>query len=191
MWSSPVTLTPPASEPVTIDEAKEFLVIEAEEVLYDQLLASFITAAREQVEAVTGTRLVAQTVRLAAREWYGLEVLPIGPVRSVTSIAYDDTAGISQVLPTANWELFGAGLQTGIRPVYNAAWPAALRRQDAIRVTLEVGYDDVPGPLKTAILIMVADLFAQRESFAVGTVAAKVPSTMQVDSLLTNYRIWL
>jgi uncharacterized phiE125 gp8 family phage protein len=191
MWSAPVTLTPPASEPVTIDEVKEFLVIEAEEVLYDQQLARFITAARQQVEAVTGTRLVPQIVRVAAREWHDLKALPIGPVRTVTSIAYDDTAGVSQVLATANWELFGTGLQTGIRPVYNAAWPAALRRQDAIRVTLEIGYDDVPGPVKTAILIMIADLFAQRESFAVGTVAAKVPSTMQVDSLLTNFRIWL
>jgi uncharacterized phiE125 gp8 family phage protein len=191
MWSAPVTLTPPASEPVSIDEAKEFVAVEAEEVLYDQQLARFITAAREQVEAVTGTRLVQQTVRCAANDWHDLTALPIGPVRSVTAIAYDDAAGSEQSLPEANWELFGSGLQSGLRPAYGTAWPAALRRQDAIRVTLELGYETVPGPLKTAILIMVADLFAQRESFAIGTVAARVPSTMQVESLLTNYRIWL
>lgn len=191
MWSAPVILTPPATEPVSIDEAKEFVVVEAEEVLYDQQLARFITAARQQVEAVTGTRLVPQTLRCSASEWTDLEALPIGPVRSITSISYDDTSGVSQALAAANWQLIGADLQTGIRPVYGAAWPAMLRRRDSIRVTLEVGYDEVPEPVKTAILIMVADLFAQRESFVVGTASARVPSTMQVDSLLTNYRIWL
>lgn len=191
MWSAPVTLTQPATEPVSIDEVKEFLVIEAEEVLYDQQLARFITAARMQAEAVTGTRLVPQTVRIGASEWYDLEQLPIGPVRSVTSIAYDDTAGTEQLLAAGNWDLVGAGLQSSVRRSFGAAWPATLRRQDAIRVTLEVGYDQVPGPLATAILIMVADLYAQRESFVVGTIASKVPTSMQVENLLANYRIWL
>lgn len=191
MWSAPVTLTQPAAEPVTIDEVKEFLVIEAEDVLYDQLLARFITSARMQAEAVTGTRLVQQTVRIGASEWFDLEVLPIGPVLSVTSIAYDDTTGTEQLLAAEDWELFGAGLSNGIRRSIGAAWPAALRRQDAIRVTLEVGYDAVPEPVATAILIMIADLYAQRESFVVGTIAAKVPTSMQVEALLANYRIWL
>lgn len=191
MWSAPVTLTPPAREPVTIDEVKEFLVIEAEEVLYDQQLARFITAARMQAEAITGTRLEPQVMQIAASEWYDLEVLPIGPVQSVSAVAYDDPGGTEQLLPAENWELFGAGLRQGICRSFGASWPAALRRQDAIRITLEVGYDVVPEPIRTAILIMVADLYAQRESFVVGTVAAKVPTSMQVDTLLANYRIWL
>ena len=192
MWSAPVTLTLPAREPVTIDEAKEFLVIEAEEVLYDQLLARFITAARMQVETMTGTRLVPQTVRVMASGWPDLMSLPIGPVSAVTALEWQDTDGVWQTLDAAIYQLSAAGLTAmiGLKP--RQYFPYGLRRvDDAIRVTLEVGYDPVPEPIRTAILIMVADLFAQRESFVVGTVAARVPTSMQVDTLLANYRIWL
>lgn len=192
MWSAPVTLTQPAFEPVTIDEVKEFLVIEAEEVLYDQQLARFITAARMQVETMTGTRLVPQTVQVMASGWPDLMSLPIGPVSAVTAFEWQDSEGIWQTLDPAVYVLAAFGLQAmiGLRP--RQSFPYGLRRvDDAIRVTLEVGYDPVPEPIRFAILIMAADLYAQRESFVVGTIAAKVPTSMQVETLLANYRIWL
>ena len=118
MWSAPVILTPPAREPVTIDEAKEFLVIEAEEVLYDQLLARFITAARMQVEAITGTRLVPQTVRVMASGWPDLMSLPIGPVSAITALEWQDPDGVWQTLDTAIYELRAGGLTAmiGLKP---------------------------------------------------------------------------
>lgn len=192
MWSAPVTLTQPALEPVTIDEVKEFLVIEAEEVLYDQQLARFITAARMQVETMTGTRLVPQAVQVMASGWPDLMSLPIGPVSAVTAFEWQDLEGIWQTLDPAVYQLaaFGLTAMIGLKP--RQSFPYGLRRvDDAIRLTLEVGYDPVPEPIRTAILIMVADLYAQRESFVVGTIAAKVPTSMQVESLLANYRIWL
>ena len=54
-WSAPVTIAEPASEPVTLPEAKEFLSIEADETEFDALIGAFIGAAREQIEAVTCT----------------------------------------------------------------------------------------------------------------------------------------
>lgn len=192
MWSAPVTITGPASEPLTLEQVKEFLAIEDDETLHDAQLIRFIAAARAQVEAITGTRLVDQTVRVAASDWRDLRQLPVGPVQSVVEIVFDDVAGAEQALAGADWEMTGAGLARALRTPIGKGWPSGLRRgADTIRVTLEVGYDTVPEPVETAMLIMIADLFGQRESFAVGTVAAKVPSTMQVDHLLTNYRIWL
>lgn len=192
MWSAPVTVTPPASEPLTLAQVKEFLAIEADETLHDAQLGRFIAAARGQVEAVTATRLVEHTVRIAASDWSDLLHLPVGPVQSVAGIAFDDVFGAEQALAPDDWELIGAGLARAIRTPVGKGWPNGLRRgADTIRVTLEVGYDTVPEPVQTAMLIMIADLFAQRESFAVGTVAAKIPSSMQVDGLLTNFRIWL
>lgn len=192
MWSAPVTVTPPATAPVTLAAVKEFLTIESDETLHDAQLTRFIAAAAAQVEAVTGTRLVVQTVEISASEWSDLEHFPIGPVRGIGPIAWVDSAGVGQTLALEAFVPFGKGLEVGVRPATGTAWPAGLARQrDAITATLEVGYTDVPEPIQTAILIMVADLFAQRESFVVGTVAAKIPSTMQVDHLLMNYRIWL
>lgn len=192
MWSAPVTVTPPASEPVALAAAKEFLSIEPDETLHDAQLARFIAAARGQAEAVTGTRLVPQTVEIGASCWLDVTRFPIGPVRAVTEVMWTDATGTVAPLPLDDFELFGRGLDRGLRAKAGKAVPPGLRRvPDSIRVTLEVGYDTVPEPVQTAILIMVADLFAQRESFAVGTLTPKVPSSMQVDSLLMNYRIWL
>ena len=192
MWSAPVTVMPPATEPVTLAAVKEFLAIEPDETLHDTQLGRFIAAARGQVEAVTGTRLIEQTVQISASDWSDLLSLPIGPVQAVTAIAYDDVAGSEQLLAAGDWELTGSGLARGLRTPVGKGWPFGLRAgADTIRVTLEVGYETVPEPVQTAMLIMIADLFAQRESFVVGTVAAKIPSSMQVDSLLMNYRIWL
>lgn len=192
MWSAPITVTPPASEPLTLAVVKEFLAIEADETLNDAQLGRFIAAARTQIEAITGTRLVAQTVRCGASDWSDLQQLPIGPVRSIEAIAFDDVTGTEQQLTSADWQLFGAGLARGIRTPIGKIWPGGKRSgPDTIRVTLAVGYDQVPASLATAMQIMIADLFAQRESVVVGTVAAQVPTSMQVESLIANFRIWL
>lgn len=192
MWSAPVTVAPPDSEPLTLAIVKEFLAIEADETLHDAKLGRFIAAARSQAEAITGTFMVPQTVLVTASDWSDLARLPIGPVTGLVSIEWQDVAGTLQSVTVEDYELTGAGLQRGIWPTLGNFFPSGLRRcEDAIRVTLEVGYDELPAALETAMLIMVADQFAQRESFVTGTIATKVPTSMQVENLLANYRIWL
>lgn len=189
MWAPVVTIVAPASEPVSVAEAKEFLSIESDD--FDGLLASFVSAARAHAEAMTGTRFVEQTLELRASSFADLVRLPIGPVSAVTELAYDDSAGDEQALDPGVYELFGAGLQQGVRPVFGGTWPAGALRAGAVRVTVTVGYDAVPEPIKTAILLMTGDLFAFRETAVVGTVAAKIQSSMTVDAMLANHRIWL
>jgi uncharacterized phiE125 gp8 family phage protein len=191
MWSEPVTIVPPASEPVTLDEAKEFLSIDAEETEFDVLIESLITAAREQVEAITGLRLVEQTVDLRASEWSDLQLLPIGPVLDVANMSYLDGVGDEQAVPGDVYELYGAGLSRGLQTSIGKSWPSdALRRRDAIRLELTIGYGPVPKPLWAAILLMVGDVFANRETVVTGTSAAKIPTSMAIDSILVNYRLW-
>ena len=76
-WSPAITVAEPIGEPISVDQAKEFVSIEADVGEFDALLGSFIEAARGQVEAVTGTRLVGQTIELLADEWRDLLALPI------------------------------------------------------------------------------------------------------------------
>lgn len=191
MWSAPVSTIAPLAEPVTLAAAKEFLSVAADETGFDALIAAFAAAAREQVEAMCGIRIMPQTVRLGASCWGDLARLPIGPVSAVAAIRYDDDAGTEQLLDPGVYELFGAGLERGIRTQVGERWPGGVRGgRDCVRVDLAVGYAAAPGPLWTAILRMTADLFAHRESVVVGTVAAKVPTSMQVEGLLANFRIW-
>ena len=190
-WSAPVTIAEPASEPVTLEEAKEFLSIAADETEFDALIGAFIGAAREQIEAVTGTRLVEQSVELRADGWSDLLHLPTGPVSAIEAVSYVDGDGVLQVVDAGSYEMGGAGLSQMITTTAGSSWPSGARRaQGSIHVRLTVGYAKLPRPLWTAMLLMVGDLFAFRETAVTGTVAAKIPVSTTVEAMLTNHRIW-
>jgi len=191
MWAAPILLSPPASEPVSLAEAKQFLRIDEGDTSFDSELGGFIAAAREQIEAITGTRLVEQAVELRADGFADLARLPIGPVIAASAIVYDDSAGVEQEVDAENYELFGSNLEQGIRPVFGATWPVGAVRAGAVRVAATVGYNTVPKPIWTAILLMIGDMFAFRETAVTGTVAYKIPTSASVENLLANYRIWL
>lgn len=189
-WSEPVTVVEPATEPVSLDQAKEFLRLIGDE--YDTELGGFITTAREHVENVTGTRLVEQTVELQADAWSDFELLPIGPATAIVSIKYDDSEGVEQDLDTAVFELCGAGLRRGIRTKVGQAWPSGLRSASGvIRVQLQVGYATLPKTIWATILRVIADLFTFRETATIGAGSSTVSSSTKVDDLLANHRIWL
>lgn len=191
-WSAAVTTAAPAAEPITLDQAKEFVSIDPAEDEFDTLLTGFIAAARGHLQSVTGTRLVEQTVELQADSWTDLAHLPIGPVSAVASIAYDDAEGAEQAVAGTVYELTGSGLSRGIRLQVDQSWPTDKRQATgSIRVTLTVGYETVPPELETALLLMVSDQFAFRESGAVGMTAASIRSSMSIDALTANHRIWL
>lgn len=188
-WSAPVTTVAAAAEPLDVVAVKEFLRIDGGDE--DGVLGTFIASARSHVEDVCGIRLAAQTVELQADEWSDLMALPIGPVTAVTAIAYDDRDGVAQALDAAVYELAGVGLATGIRTKVGQSWPNGVRRAGrAIRVTLQVGYAELPEAVEIAMLLMCGDLYKNRETGVVGTVSSEIKSSMRVDALLSNYRMF-
>ena len=64
---SAILLNAPASEPVSLAEAKLFLRVEHDDD--DDLIAALIAAARVQVEAQTRRALITQTWRLVRDVW--------------------------------------------------------------------------------------------------------------------------
>jgi len=178
-WSAAVTITPPAAEPIDTETAKVFLRIDGDD--QDAEIAVYVAGARAEVERVTSTRLIEQTVELSADSFADLDHLPIGPVISVTSVAFRDSAGAPTTIDSAVYERFGAGLENGIRPVPGATWPGAGTMKGAITVRLVVGYgasiDALPADL---VLALYKVLRAEAE----GTPAA-------LDEQLVNHRIWL
>lgn len=112
---TPLALTPPAIEPVSLSEAKDFLRIIADDE--DELLGTLITAARLMIEAASGRLLIEQGWRIVLDTWpQGGEIrLPLSPVRSLTAafaganaIAFIDPAGEVEIATAARVELIGA-----------------------------------------------------------------------------------
>lgn len=191
MWRSPVIVTAPATEPLTLAMAKAHVRVDDD--ADDALIGALIATARAHVEARTGTRLVTQTVSIRADGWTDLASLPIGPVGDVVSVGYLDADDEAATLSADDYDLQADGLEARIALAYGARWPA-IRDGSLITVTCEVGYgdaDEQPPEVVQAMLLLIGDFYAQRESFVTGTIATAVPLAATVDALLANHTKFL
>jgi hypothetical protein len=66
--------TPPATEPVSVGDLKNFLRVDTDDSTQDQLITAFIIAARQYVEQYTGLALCTQTWLLTLDNFLGLNI---------------------------------------------------------------------------------------------------------------------
>lgn len=178
MWYPAKVTEAPATLPVTVDEVKLRLRIDAADDAADVSL--LIASATDHVEKYCNTPLVSRTVEVKCDSFADMAYLPVAPVSAVTSIVYVDTAGVEQTLHDTVYDLRGDGLSAMIVPKLGQVWPA-VQSGSRITLTATVGYAEVPAAVKHAILLFIADAYAVRENGAVSDWTA-------FDSLLSNYR---
>ena len=174
-------VTPPTAEPVTTAELREHLRIDIGDE--DTLLAGLICAARSHAELVTRRQFVTATWRLDLdefpRDWLSI---PRPPLVSVSSVVYEDTAGVSQTWSSANY-LVHAGSQPGrIAPVYGQVWPTTRWRPGAVQVTFVAGYGGpsaVPTRVKQIIRLLAAHWYEHREPVLVGAPLENLPFALE------------
>lgn len=169
-------MTPPRLEPVTLEEAKKFLRLEHGQE--DDLLIQLIRTAREMVERETGRHLILQTVsavipfrpqrrqgglslpRIWATTGRTIFYVPTGPLRRLIKVDLIGEEGGFREVPERRVHL-------------NTAVDPALLILDVlegwgVRLIYEVGYGEgpegIPAPLRQAILIMVTNLYENREA---------------------------
>lgn len=191
MWYPASVTVAATSAPVSIDEAKLRLRIDAADDANDVTL--MIAGATGYVEKYCNTRLATQTVVMKCDSFRDFGYLPEAPTQSVTSIVYVDTDGADQTLDSAVYELRADGLEAAIVLKHGQQWPVP---QDGSRITLTavVGYAAPPDAIKDAILLLVGDAYANREPADLPAGARPVPGALwvagwsTVDSLLANYR---
>lgn len=181
MWLPAVTVTSPEVEPVTLAAAKQYLRIDAADESFDDEIATLIAASRADIEIICNTRLITQEVLLQADSFADLEHLPIGPVQSIETLKYVDSAGDEQLLASADYELVEGPLQAQIIRVSGVTWPTIADRPDALRVTATVGYGDagtdLPRDLYFVVLAAIRAKFDGRE--------------LAIENMLVNHRIWM
>lgn len=180
MWYPASVDTPPSGEPVTAPEVKAQAIIDHADD--DALISRLIEAARSYVEAYCGIRLVKRTLTITCDGFGDFDRLPEAPVQDVVSIGYVDPAGDEQTLAGTVYELrqCADGLESAIVLKPGQRWPAT-QPQSRITVTALVGYDTVPAAIKHAMLMWIADTYAERENGAQEKWTA-------FDALLCNFR---
>lgn len=178
-------VTPPAVEPVTLEEAKAHLKIDTD--ADDALIARMISAARARAEWHIGRALITQSWILWCDAWpeSGTVEIPLPPLQSVSSVtayALDDTA---HVLDSDAYSLDTASAPGRLK-FSDCVPPFPLRRMNALAIAFTAGFgdaaDDVPELLREAVLSLVAYLYEHR-----GEAPAELP--LEAHALLAPYRI--
>jgi uncharacterized phiE125 gp8 family phage protein len=177
MWY-PSTETAPASEPVSVDEAKRHL-----RVFHDddnEYIESLISTARDHVEKYCGAQWVSREVLANGDDWCDLAFLPFSTVTAITSITYTDIAGAPATVDVAIYEFRADARSIVLKP--GKSWPVK-QTGSRIGVSAEVGAEDAPPAVKHAILLRVEDFYENRGS-------EEDSKWSSFDSLLSNYRFY-
>jgi uncharacterized phiE125 gp8 family phage protein len=210
MRSTVTIVTPPATEPVSIDLLRSHLRVDTAND--DLLLANYLRAARTMAELYLSRALVTQTLLWTMQPvnpvwprnhglWWTLE-LPRMPVQSVSSVVTLDRQGYSTTIAAAVLPVVYPNYFTGYIADL-AQEPARLRisprtilanmrelcetNLEYVQVTFVAGYAPsgpaIPQPIIDAILMTAANLYEHRGD------EADVPMPRAIEWLLDPYRM--
>lgn len=201
-------VTAPASEPVTLEQAKQHLREDSDD--FNEQIEVFIEAATAYADGPSGflgRALIDQTWDLyldafpavtvvGTRNVYAIEI-PLPPLIEVLGVFYLDSNGAEQTFDAASYTVDDASEPARIVLGSTGSWPTIQEAANAVRVRFRAGYldqnspdaENVPGNIKAAILIMVGDLYQNRESSVIGQTVTKIP--WSAEALLRRHRIYL
>ncbi|MGD0110189.1 MAG: head-tail connector protein [Rhodopila sp.] len=200
---------PPAAEPATIELVRQHCRIDS--TVDDDLLASYLTAARIMAEGYLSRALITQTLLWTVRPssmlrpeqsrlWQPLR-MPRAPVQSIVSVsALDDLGNTTTIAPAAfpvssAYEVSGYYTDLALEPGSLAVGSSTpmigglllhQTRMQYIQVSMIAGFGDtaaaVPLPIVQAILLTVAFLYEHR-----GDDGGDIPRA--AEWLLDRYRV--
>lgn len=188
---------------VELGEMKDHLRLPRGQTAEDDYLQALIRTAMFRVEEETGRKLMNQKHTVYYDNWSTGDCLaiPSPPLRSVsttTGLSYtDSTRGTTLLLASSSgWTLDTKAEPGRLCLSYGASWPTVtLFNVNPIAITFTCGYSTiasgVPQPLRTAVKLIVANLYENREEVTVGFGGMRAMILpMGVSSILAPYRIW-
>lgn len=178
-------LTAPASEPITLAEAKAHCRVD--HTTDDSLIQGYITASREWVEDYIDRSLVSQRLVMTLDAFPHEIELPRPPMASsgtataVTVTYVMGEAGGTATLATSAYRVDRDSTPGVIRTTYAGSWPSHLLDQNSVTVTWWAGYGDptsVPQRVKNAMLMCVHELYEKRGNAVMPEAAMRLLDTV-------------
>ena len=197
-WSLQVSV-PPVLEPLTLEEAKKHVRLEPDFTDDDDYVRGLLLALKDWAEGETSKALLTQTLILRLDRFpYGRRIyLPRPPLQSVTSITYLDTNNVLQTLSASLYQVNGARTTPDqhapcgfLQPAYGTWWPVTYPVPEAVTITYVAGWlsvEAVPQRVKQAMLLMLGDLYENRERTLSGATAQILDL---VEIMLANERCY-
>ena len=171
--------TAPASEPVSLEEAKEQLRIESGFTNDDSYISGLISAARDRCENYCNQFFTEQTIEMLAEGAVPQQVMLPYPNLTILSASYTDGDGNLNAIPSADYS-YDQDTQVLL---FDTTPDAKSYRVEAL--TAEPA--QIVG-VQHSIKIIIADLYDLRTETAIGVSLSDNPA---VKALLYPYRIGL
>ena len=162
-------VTPAASEPITLTEAKNFLRVDGSDD--DVLIGALISAAREMCEQYTRRILVTTTIdeyfdgfpnykNAISKDFI---YLSRGPVQSITNLKYVDEIGSEETVASSYY--VSDTISEPARIASTAGWFATngIINQVIVRYVVGTDVSSIPTPLKQGMLLIISDLYDKRD----------------------------
>jgi len=188
-------LTAPATEPVTLAEARLWCRIDADDMTQDAMLLLIITAVRERAEEITGRAFMPRTLeyRLDAFPDDGAPIeLPFPPLQSVQYLTYGTDDGDVVETGSPQGFLVDVGSYPGrVAPLAGTTtWPTAQSSIAVIRIGYTAGYPtitQIPKSVRLWMQARISTIFEFREQMFQGNII-QVPRDF-VDGMLDVLRV--
>ena len=162
-------ITPAVAEPLSLSDVKTFLRVDSS--AEDTLISAMITASRQLCEQYMRRILITTTIE----EYFDyfppykfgqsdIIYLSAGPVQSITSVKYLDGVGTEITVNASKYRT--DIISEPARIISTDGWFDTEDTINVVTVRSVVGYSaasDVPGPIKQAMLLIIADMYEKRQ----------------------------
>lgn len=184
---TPVLITAPIAEPLDTTEVQQHLRVSGQA----QELTRMIKTARGILERYLKRALITQTWDAYYPDWCDL-LLPYPPLTATAPVVYyRDLDGNEQTLSSSLYHISKTE-PVEITRKNNVSWPdLEYGNPNPVRIRVVVGYGDtgasVPEEIKHAMKLIITDLYENRGTVVLGSVA-RIPN--YITDLIHSYKIY-
>lgn len=175
-------VTPPAVEPISTDEAVNYMRLDTPSAADTAFITGLIKSARKYCENLQHRAYITQTWEMALCEFpcahndrlnnrYISDVIeiPMGNLQTVNSVKYTDSANMVHTLTeNTDYIVSTRGILGRISPPYSKIWPtSALAPLDPVVIQFTCGYGlaaAVPETIKQAMYMLISYWYDNREA---------------------------
>jgi uncharacterized phiE125 gp8 family phage protein len=210
-------ITPPLFEPVSLLDAKRWLLVDEEDTNHDAVINQLIKTMRAYAENRTLRAFIPREYRYSfpAHSGYahaccngydappGIE-LPFPPGIEVSEVAYVALDGTRTVVDAASYYVNIDSIPALIMPIYGGIWPSSHWGASRVEITYKAGYtaDEnteaalqaaIPENVRVWMQARLATLFDNREQIVIGTIVTELQHNFcdgLIDDLIIGNRLF-